>query len=122
MPRGIPKAGFRNRKKKAKASVKPAYVPTGRKRGRPSKAEMMARVQVQVAEKAKEVVNVPVVGSPVQEMDVAAFLIASSEAIAALKKAAGMTNHVAESEMMMNFARVIERQVQPKYKKPLIDI
>lgn len=114
MPRGVPKAGFRNRDG-YKAASKPAYQPTGRPRGRPRKNPLPdgASTIVTPVKPKEATVNIPL-----KEMNVKTFIEKAELAAKELRDAANETNHVKEAEMLVNFAIVIERQMLPKYKKP----
>lgn len=96
-----------------------AYVPTGRPRGRPRKNPLPGDM-TPIPKPAPKPIETRAANEVVlKDMDVPAFISKAEQIVKELRQAADMTNHVKEAELLKNFAICIEKQVVPKYKKPI---
>jgi len=94
-------------------------MPTGRPRGRPRKNPLPTNGQPQPEKQPSPIESSPPNEVVLKDMDIPAFVKKAEWIVEGLREAAAMTNHVKEAELLKNFAICIEKQVVPKYKKPI---
>ena len=113
MPRGVASPGVRQPR-----IWTDAYGNERKSHGRPSQEELavrgdnpVVRVVPPPSDVPKEPINIP-------PMDVKEFIIQTEIAVRAMRKASKLSNHPKEAQLLKDFAKILERDMLPKYKNP----